>query len=350
VAGSDREVRAGRAGAVRVDDELSRRVLLALVAVVAVSLLCSPLAGETQSTGKASARIGFIGNSDPKTQAASVEALRQGFRDLGWIEWQNLSIEYRWAEGNLERFPVFAAEFVRLRVDVIMASGTPSIRAVQQATSTIPIVCVLLVDPVQMGFAASLARPGGNITGVASQYEEIVTKQVQLLAEAVPKLSRVVLVRHKSVGQTTVRPAAAAAEKLGIKAQIVDVGDVVEYENAFRAARDDRAQALLVLRSPIFNANRRVLIKLAESYRLPTFYEFRSYVEDGGLISYGPSIEDMFRRAASYVDRVLNGAKPGDLPFERPTKFELVINRRTAKELGLTIPRSLLIRADQLID
>jgi putative ABC transport system substrate-binding protein len=324
---------------------------LTLVAAFALNLLFTPLAAEAQPAGKAPARIGFIGNSGPKTGGASVEAFRQGLRDLGWIEEQKVIIEYRWAEGNVDRFPVLAAELVRLKVDVIIASGFPALRAVQQATSTIPIVsAVLLIDPVNAGFASSLARPGGNITGLASQYEEIVSKQVQLLAEAVPKLSRVVLLRHTSVGPATVRAAAAAADKLGLKPQILEVSEVAQFEGAFRAARDNGAQALLVLPSPIFSAHRRVLIKLAASYRLPAFYEFKEYVEDGGLMSYGPSITDMYRRAASYVDRILNGAKPGDLPIERPTKFDLVINLKTAKALGLTIPRSLLIRADQLIE
>jgi len=209
---------------------------------------------------------------------------------------------------------------------------------------------VLLVDPVNAGFVASLARPDGNITGLASQYEEIVTKQVQLLAEAVPKLSRVVLLRHASHGTETARPAAAAAEKLGLKARVLEVSEVAEFERAFRTARDDRMQAILVLPSPIFNAHRHVLIKLAASYRLPAFYEFKEFVQAGGLISYGVSIPDMYRRAATYVDRILNGARPGDLPIERPTKFELVINLKTAKALGLTIPQSLLARADQLIE
>ncbi|MGH7674957.1 MAG: ABC transporter substrate-binding protein, partial [Gemmatimonadales bacterium] len=189
---------------------------LTLVAAFALNLLFTPLAAEAQPAGKAPARIGFISNS--KTGGASVEAFRQGLRDLGWIEKQKVIIEYRWAEGNVDRFPVLAAELVRLKVDVIIASGFPALRAVQQATSTIPIVsAVLLIDPVNAGFASSLARPGGNITGLASQYEEIVTKQVQLLAEAVPKLSRVVLLRHTSVGPATVRAAAAAADKLGLK-------------------------------------------------------------------------------------------------------------------------------------
>ena len=279
-----------------------------------------------------------------------LEAFRQGLRELGWIEGDNINIEYRWAEGKVARFPVLAAELVRLKVDVIIASGTPSLRALQHATTSIPIVGVLLIDPVDAGFVASLARPSGNITGVASQYEEIVTKQVELLAEAIPQLSRVVLLRNASSSAATDRAAMAAAGKLKLKSEVVEVGDdVAEFERVFRTARGEGAQAILVLPSPIFNANRRVLINAAARYRLPAFYEFKDYVRDGGLISYGPNIVDMFRRSASYVDRILNGAKAGDLPIERPTTFELAINLKTAKALGLTIPQSLLARADQVI-
>jgi putative ABC transport system substrate-binding protein len=326
---------------------VNRRTFLCGLALGAV---VAPLAVDGQHTAKAPARIGFIGNSDPKTWAPSVEAFSQGLRDLGWNEGQNVSIEYRWAEGNVDRFPKFAAELVRLKVDVIVAAGIPALRAVQRATNSIPIVsAVLLVDPVSVGLVASLGRPGGNITGLVSQYEEIITKQVQFLREAVPNLSRLVLLRHASMDTVTDRAATATAEDVGLKVQIVEVGEVIQFESAFRKARDDGAQAILVLPSPIFNAHRHALIRLAASYRLPAFYEFKEYVQDGGLMSYGPSIPEMYRRAASYVDRVLRGAKPGDLPIERPTKFELVIHMKTAKGLGLTIPPSLLLRADQII-
>ena len=315
-----------------------------------LSLLAAPLAAEAQPAGKAPARVGYLGNSYPSTVAPTVEAFRQGLRDLGWIEGQSLVIEYRWAEGNPDRLPALAADLVRLKVDVIALSGTLAIRAATQATSSIPIVIgVLLVDPVDAGFVASLPRPGGNITGLASQYEEIVTKQVQLLAEAVPRLSRLAVLRHASMPQGTARAAAAAADTLGLKARILEVSEVATYEGAFRTAREDRAQAMLVLPSPFFNTHRRALIALAASYRLPAFYEFKEYVKDGGLMAYGPNLADMWRRAASYVDHILKGAKPGDLPIERPTKFELVINLKTAKALGLTIPPSVLARADEVI-
>jgi ABC-type uncharacterized transport system substrate-binding protein len=325
---------------------MERRTFLAML-----PLLAAPLAAEAQPAEKAPVRIGFLGNADAKTMTSSVEAFRQGLRDMGLLEGQSVTIEYRWAEGNAHRLPALAAELVRLKVNVIVVSGTPAIRAAQQATSTIPIVvAAILVDPVSAGFVTSLARPGGNITGLASEYEEIVTRHVQLLAEAVPNLARMVILRHKIMPPGTTRAAVAAADKLGLKARVLEVSEPAHFEGAFRTARDDRAQGMLVLPSPFFSAHRRTLVKLAANYRLPAFYELKGYVQDGGLISYGPSIDEMFRRAGSFVHRILNGAKPGDLPIERPEKFELVINLKTARALGLTIPPSVLARADQVIE
>jgi len=323
-----------------------RRFLLTSLA----GAVAAPLAVEAQPAPQGPARIDFIGNADSKTQASSVNAFRQGLADRGLIDGQNLRVEYRWAQGKTDRFPGIAAELVRLKVDVIIATGSVSLRAVQQATSTIPTVTILLIDPVDAGFVASYARPGGNITGLASQYEEIVTKQVQLLAEAMPGLSRLALLHHRSARPVTTTAAAAAAVKLRLTPQTLEVRDVQGFAGAFKTARDARAQAMLVLPSPILNAHRRRLIQLAASHRLPALYEFRSYVEDGGLMSYGPSIDDMFRRAAGFAGRILNGARPGELPIERPTKFELVFNLRTAKALGLTIPPALLARVDQVIE
>jgi putative ABC transport system substrate-binding protein len=314
------------------------------------TFLIAPLAAEAQSATKAPARIGFLANGDPKTSGPFVEAFRQGLRDLGWVEGPRLAIEVRWAEGRVERLPALVAELLRLEVDVLVLSGTPALQAAQRATRTVPIVFgVLLGDPVSAGIVPSLARPAGNITGMASQYEEIVTKQVQLLGEAVPTLSRMVLLRHTSAPPAIAKAATAAADALGLKARVLEVGEVAESEGAFRTARDDRAQAVFVLPSPVFGAHRRLLIGLAAKYRLPAFYEFREFVQDGGLMSYGPSLPDMWRRAASHVDRILKGARPGELPIERPTKFELIINLKTAKALGLTIPPAVLARADEVI-
>jgi len=320
-----------------------------LLMMLALSLLTVTLAAQAQPVGKV-ARIGFISSGTQQLAAPSIEAFRQGLRGLGWIEGQNFRIEYRWAEGKPRRYPEFAAELVRLQVDVIIASGSAALRAVQQATSSVPIVsAVLLTDPIRLGLVASLAHPGGNLTGLASQYEDIVTQRVELLAEVVPTLSRIVLLRDAVTDTAVTRAAAAAADKLGLTVQLLEVSEIGDYESAFRTARDNGAQALLVLPSPIFSAHRRVLIELAAHYRLPAIYEFKDYVQDGGLISYGPSIPAMYRRAASYVDKSLKGAKPGDLPIERPDKFELIINLKTAKALGLTIPPTLLFQADEVM-
>jgi ABC-type uncharacterized transport system substrate-binding protein len=328
---------------------MTRRPLVLLV-TLALSLLVAPLAPEAQPARQTPARLGFLLNADPPLAAPFVEAFRHGLRDLGWIEGQNVRIEYRWAEGKAERHPELAADLVRLEVDVIIAAGSAALRAVQQATSRIPIVsAVLLADPVRLGLVANLAHPGGNLTGLASQYEEIVTKHIELLADVVPTLSRIALLGHAGTDPTVTRAAATVADKLGLTAQILEVSEVGDFEGAFRTARDTRAQALLVLPSPILNHHRRGLIELAARYRLPAIYEFKEYVQDGGLISYGPSLPDMYRRAASYVDRLLKGAKPGDLPIERPVTFELAINLKTAQALGLTIPSSVLFQATEVI-
>jgi putative ABC transport system substrate-binding protein len=330
---------------------LISRWLWRLIATVVLAALAAPAGAQGQPAAKTVPRIGFLGNLDAKNQATNVAAFQGGLRDLGWVEGQTVMVDYRWAKGNADRLPNLVAELVQLNVNVMVVAGPHATRTAQRATSTIPIVfAVLLTDPVASGFAASLARPGGNITGLASQYEEIVGKHVQLLSEAVPRLSRVVFLRHTAGLPTLLKEAEKAAHRLGIKARIVEVTDVAEYENAFRIAKSERAQAVYVLPSPIFSAHRKRLVELAAQYRLPAAYELREYVEAGGLLSYGPNTADMYRRAASYVDRILKGAKPGDLPVERSTTFELAINVKTAKALGLTIPQSLLTRADHLIE
>jgi putative tryptophan/tyrosine transport system substrate-binding protein len=324
---------------------MNRRGILA--AAMAVGL-CRALSAEAQPI-PARPRIGFIGNADPATLSAVVTAFREALAERGWVEGKNLTIEYRWAEGKADRYPAIAKEFIDLKVDVVVASGSLALSAAQQATRTIPIVIgTLLIDPVAAGFVASLARPGGNITGVASEYDQLITKQVQLLAETVPGLARLAILRHITTRAVTEEAAVAAAQRLRIQTQVITVADVADFENAFRMARET-AHAILVLPSPIFPAHRRALTEVAAKYRLPACYEFREYVIDGGLMSYGPSIPDMYRRAAAYVDRILKGAKPGDLPIERPEKFEFIINMRVAKALGLAIAPSLLVRADEVV-
>jgi len=321
--------------------------LIGLV-ILAFSLILAPLAAEAQRSGRIP-RIGYLSNGNPAKVSTEREAFRRGLRELGWVEGQNVTIEYRWAEGNPDRFPALVAEFVQLKVDVIVLSGPPALHAARRATSTIPVVFVVLADPIAAGLVTSLARPGGNLTGLASQFEELITKQLQLLKEAVPTVSRVALLHHRESWPAVVSAAETAARSLTLVARTLEV-EGVEFENAFRTARREPVGAIHVLPSPIFYAHRGRLIELAARYRLPAVYELKPFVEDGGLISYGPNINEMFRRQASYVDRILKGAKAGDLPIERPTTFELVINLKTAKTLGLTIPHSLLLRADQVIE
>jgi putative ABC transport system substrate-binding protein len=315
------------------------------MAMLAGGMLTAPLAAEAQPPVP---RIGVLGNGGHPEGSAEWGAFKQGLRELGWIDGQNVAITYRAAEGKPDRFLVLARDLVQLKADVIAAAGPPAIRAVQEATSTIPIVFVVLSDPVALGYAASLAHPGGNLTGLASQYEELITKQLQLLKEAIPRLSRIALLRHREGWLPILQAAETAAQSLGLTASSLTV-EGTEFENAFRAARSEHVGAIHVLPSPIFDVHRQRLIALAARYRLPAVYELTPYAKDGGLMAYGPNIHEMFRGLAGYVDRILKGAQPAELPIERPTKFELVINLKTAKALGLTIPPSLLLRADQVI-
>ncbi len=317
------------------------------IGAVAAFLGTAPRAATAQLAK--SHRIGFLGNGSPTTLSSQYEVFQRNLRELGWIEGQNVTIENRWAEGNPDRLPALVAELVQAKVDVIVVSGTPAIRAAHRATSTIPIVFVVLTDPVTMGFVPSLARPGGNMTGVASQFEELITKQLQLLKEGVPNLSRVALLRQSGLPTPVLTAAESAARSLGLTARTLNVAGPAEFENAFKVARSERAGAILVLPSPYFEVQHTRLIELAARHGLPACYELGNYVRDGGLMSYGPSIDAMYARSASYVDRILKGVNPGDLAIEQPTKFELVINLKTAKALGLTIPPSLLLRADELI-
>ena len=316
---------------------------------VAAALLGGGLVSVWHAQSAKPARIGFLGNGSAATAAPQVDALRRGLRDLGWIEGQTSTIEFQWAEGRTDRLQDLAADLVRAKVDVIVVSGIPAIMAAQRATSTIPIVFVVLVDPVALGFVRSLARPGGNATGLASQYEELVTKQLQLLTEAVPNLSRVAFLRHTSSSPSILSSAQSAARTLRIDVRTLEVTRETEFDGAFNTAKSAGAGAMLVLPSPYLGAQRARLIETAARYRLPAFYELRLYVEDGGLMSYGPSADDLYGRSASYVDRILKGANPGELAIERPARFELVINQKAARALGLAIPKTLLNRADAVI-
>ena len=318
------------------------------IGVAVGGLLAMLLIGPAQPADKV-AHIGFLSNTNATVGVASAEAFRQGLRELGWIEGQNIVIDYRWADGDMDRHAALASELVKLPVDVILTAGPQAVRAAQKATSTIPIVVAIMPDPVTLGFAASFARPGGNVTGLASVFEELTPKQLQILKETLPRATRIAMLSAPGMGDGIQSASEAAARALSLKARVFQIRDVPDLEVAFSTARAEHADGVLVLPSPFFNRNRQRIAELAVKYRQPTISESREYVQDGGLMSYGPNFPGMYRRVARYVDLILKGAKPGDLPIERPTKFELVINARTAKALGLTIPQSVLIRADELI-
>ena len=330
----------------------TRTTSLVATVTLALGVLSAPLGADAQQAGKV-ARIGVLGNLPPTTPAAAriVNSLVQGLHDLGYVEGQDIAFEWRFVEGRFERFPEFAAELVRLRVDIIVAMNTPATVAAKDATRTIPIVTVTAADPVGQGLVASLARPGGNVTGLTSVLIELSAKQLQLLKQAVPKVTRVAVLWNPThpVHALMLREVEAAALVSGVQLQRLPAPGPKEFDSAFSAMIKERAGALLVLGDPIFFAHRIRLSELAAKSRLPTMYAERTYVEAGGLMAYGPSYADLSRRAATYVDKILKGAKPGDLPVEQPTRFELVINLKTAKALGATIPPSILIRADQVI-
>lgn len=312
--------------------------------VLAFGVLATPRAADAQPARMP--RIGWLGNGAPTPVSTNLEAFRQGLQQRGWIEGQTVTIDYRWAEGNAGRVPALIDELLQLKVDVIVLSGTAAGRVARSATSTVPLVFVYLADPVAAGFVPSLARPGGNITGVASEFEVLITKQLELLKETVPTVSRVAVLKRPDLVRTVVDSAEKAAQRLGLVLRPLDVTEAAQFESAFHRARADGAGAMHVLPSPFFFVQRRVLGELAVKYRLPAMYELKEYVEDGGLMSYGPNVNEMFRASASHVDRILKGARPGDLPIERPTTFELAVNLKAAKAIGLTIPPAVLARAD----
>jgi putative ABC transport system substrate-binding protein len=297
-------------------------------------------------------RIGYLAPGTPSALAARTEAFRQGLRDLGYADGKNIVMEWRYADGKLDRLPALAAELLRLKVEVIVTGGSASTRAAQETTSTIPIVMTQDPDPVGSGFVTSLARPGGNITGLSNLVSDLSGKRLELLKEIVPRISRVaVFGTSTTLGNAQqLRETELASSALGLKTQYLDVLGPKDIETAFRAASRGRADAVLVLAGSVFNSYRKQIADLAVKSRLPAIYINPTYVEDGGLMSYGASITDLYRRrAATYVDKILKGAKPADLPVEQPTKFELVISLKAAKQIGLTIPPNVLARADKVI-
>jgi putative ABC transport system substrate-binding protein len=330
--------------------KIQNRKWAGLFAIVVALTVCGARA-EAQQPAKAH-RIGFQSAASPSAISARTEAFRDGLRELGYVEGKNIVIEWRFAEGKLARLDEFAAEFVRLKVDAIVTAAPSSTRAAKKATSTIPIVMAYDSNPVANGFVASLARPGTNITGLSSLAPEISGKQLELLKEIIPKLSRVGVLGTSSFSRSyelMSKEMQPAARTLGVQLQYFDVLGPDDIETAFRSARKARAAAILVLASPILESDRTQVADVAAKSRLPAIYHVPEFVEVGGLISYGVSFIDLYRRAATYVDKILRGAKPADLPVEQPTKFELVINLRTAKQIGLTIPPNVLARAAKVI-
>jgi len=323
-----------------------RRIGLAVVLIV--SLLAEPLAGQAQQPGKIP-RIGLLGGGSASAITGRINAFRQGLHDLGYVDGKTIVIEQRWAEGKLDRLPALAAELVHLQVDAIISAGPTVTRACKDANIATPIVMAFDDDPVGSGLVASLARPGGNITGLSSLSPGL--KQLELLKEIVPRLSRVAVLGslvHPGTAQS-LKEMELAARALKVQVHYFNVVDPKTIDTAFGAARKERVDAVIVLTSVVTTTQREKIIDLAAKNRLPTIYFTAEWVEAGGLLAYGASFNDLFRRAATYVDKIFKGTNPADLPVEQPTKFELVVNLTTAKALRLTIPQSLLVRADEII-
>jgi putative ABC transport system substrate-binding protein len=318
--------------------------------ILAIGLLAAPLDAAAPLAGKVY-RIGFLWDT-PAVWPHALEGFRQGLRDLGWVEGQNIVIEYRWAEGRFERLPGLVEELVRLKVDLIVAPTSIYTGAVRRATSTIPIVFASHADPIGSGHVGSLARPGTNATGLTIVMSETMAKSLELLKATVPGLTRVAVIWDPATPSH--RPALKAVEDmgraLGLRLHALAVRGAAEFDSAFATIVQERAGAVLVLSTPLFMGGARRLAELALTRKLPTMFGPREHVEAGGLLSYSPDRADLYRRAASYVDRILKGANPADLPVQQATKFELVINLRTAKALGLTIPPLVLARADEIIE
>ena len=315
---------------------------------IAGGFLAAPLAARAQQVGKVY-RIGILEAIPAAQNAANLDALRKGLRDLGYVEGRNLIIEYRSADGRAERFPDLASELVRLKVDLIVTRGTPAARAAKNATGTIPMVMATMGDP--RSIVASFAHPGGNITGVTTFSTELTAKRIELLKELVPNLSRVALLHN--MGNPAVPPeweeTRTAARSLGLQAELLDVRSQGDLGRAFELAVRQHVDALLIGADGLTQMHQQTIVDLVARNRLPAAYPAREFVEAGGLIAYAVNYPDLYFRFASFVDKIFKGAKPGDLPVEQPTKFELVINLKTAKALGLTIPQSLLLRADEVI-
>ena len=337
---------------VKSTNPIEKRVIRQVVVFICLllSVFLRVVSAEPQQPAKAP-RIGYLIGVSPSPYAARTEAFRQGLRELGYVEGKNIIIEWRYGDGNLDHLPALAAELVRLKIDIIVTAASGPIGVAKKATDTIPIVMAFDNDPVGNKFVASLARPGGNITGLSILGPDISGKQLELLKESVPKLTRVAVLGTSTnpSNAPSLKEVDLAARAFGMQLQYLDVLGTNDIESAFRAAEHGRAQSVLLLGGPFFGSQRKEIANFAIRNRLPAIYPFPEFVEAGGLMCYSANIADLFRRAATYVDKILKGAKPADLPVEQPTKFELVINLKTAKQIGLTIPPNVLARADKVI-
>jgi len=323
--------------------------ILRFLAIIVTLVGCGAIA-EAQQPKKVP-QIGFLSSRTSDAEKSRLAAFQQGLRELGYLGGKNIAIEYRYAEGNFEKLPELAAELVRLKVDVLVTTGAPAAHAAKNATSVIPIVMGNAADPVGTGLVASLARPGGNITGLSDFNEGVITKRLELLKEVVPTASRVAILLNPAnpTNPLQLKETRAAAPALGVTLLSLEVKGPDDIDRAFRAMRKERAGSLIVFGDPMIETHRRRVAELAVKNRLPAIYAQRTWVDAGGLMSYGTNFDDLYRRAATYVDKILKGAKPADLPVEQPMKFELVINLKTAKQIGLTIPPNVLARADKVI-
>jgi len=316
-----------------------------------MSLLAAPLAAGAQPAGKVY-RIGFLGNSTEALEANLVGPFREGLRERGYVEGRDLTIEYRWAEGAYERFPALIAELIALKLDIIVTAGTPAALAVKRTTTTVPLVMVAVGDPIGTGLVKSLARPGGNLTGLVSIGPDLEGKRLELLTQIVPKLSSVAFLANPAnpIHLTSEKQASAAAKALRLKVVFFPVRAEGEFDPAFQAIVGQRSGALVMLADRLFLHHRARIVEFTARHRLPAVYAYNELVQVGGLMSLGPSYPEMHRRAAYFVDRILKGARATDLPMEQPSKFELILNLRTARTLGLVIPQEVLQRADQVIE
>jgi putative tryptophan/tyrosine transport system substrate-binding protein len=325
---------------------MKRREFITFLGSVAAAW---PLAASAQSKIP---RIGFMGNSTAALEANLVDAFREGLREHGYEEGRNIVIEYRWADGKYDQFPALVAELIAAKVDAIVTAGTPAALAVKRATTTVPLVMVAVGDPVGTGLVSSLARPGDNLTGLSSIAPDLEGKRLQLLREVVPALSHVAMFINSlnPFHVSSMNQARAAAQAMGIKLQLHDIRKSEDLDDAFATIRKERPDALLILADRVFLHNRERMMDFTKEQRLPNVNAYKELVEVGGLMSYGPSYEDMHKRAAIYIDKILKGAKPADLPIEQPSKFTFIVNLKAAKALGVTVPSQLLGLADQLIE